>query len=203
MLLSQEQRIKGSLLGLAWGDILGCPVEGWRDWEIETVYGQYQELPQEYPLEQINKLNSNKLKRLRPLGLHSDDTQQALALINLCLEEGKWSKAAWADILVKGMARGTWRGYGRNFSGAVNRLKKGNLPEHSGSASAGMGAAMRVAPLGGIFWHHPQVLAQATMEASLTTHADIRAGALSYAVTYTVAALIAYLRWYFRRSFWY
>ena len=50
---------------------------------------------------------------------------------------------------------------------------------------------MRVAPLGGIFWNRPQMLAQATMEASLTTHADIRAGALAYAVTYAVAALIA------------
>ena len=191
MLLTQEQRIKGSLLGLAWGDILGCPVEGWRDWEIETVYGQYEELPQEYPLEKIGQLNPKKLKRLRPLGLHSDDTQQALALIQICLEEGCWSKEAWGSILVKGMGAGTWRGYGRNFSGAVSRLVKGNAPEHSGSASAGMGAAMRVAPLGGIFWDCPQVLAQATMEASLTTHADLRAGALAYAVTYTVAALIA------------
>ncbi|NEO91168.1 MAG: hypothetical protein F6K56_13345 [Moorea sp. SIO3G5] len=36
---SKEEKIKGSLLGLAWGDILGCPVEGWRGHEIQTIYG--------------------------------------------------------------------------------------------------------------------------------------------------------------------
>jgi ADP-ribosyl-[dinitrogen reductase] hydrolase len=76
---SIDDRKKGCLLGLAWGDVLGCPVEGWRDREISSVYGTYPGLPDAYPFEVIAAMGPRKVKRLRPLGLHSDDTQQALA----------------------------------------------------------------------------------------------------------------------------
>jgi hypothetical protein len=26
----EAERVRGSFLGLAWGDVFGCPVEGWR-----------------------------------------------------------------------------------------------------------------------------------------------------------------------------
>ncbi|NEO80551.1 ADP-ribosylglycohydrolase family protein [Moorena sp. SIO4G3] len=187
---SKEEKIKGSLLGLAWGDILGCPVEGWRGHEIQTIYGDYQQLPQEYPLEKMRLVMVKKIKRLRPLGLYSDDTQQALGLINICLSQRCWSKQAWAELLVQGMAKKAWRGYGKNFSAAIRKLAKGNQPELSGSSSAGIGAAMRVAPLGAVYRDNPAVLATAVMEASLITHGHISAAAFAYAVVYTVAALI-------------
>lgn len=28
--ITEEDRVIGSLLGLTWGDVLGCPIEGWR-----------------------------------------------------------------------------------------------------------------------------------------------------------------------------
>jgi ADP-ribosylglycohydrolase len=188
---TREEKIKGSLLGLAWGDVLGCPVEGWRASEIQAIYGNYEELPREYPFQKIASMRHEKLKRLRPLGLHSDDTQQALGLIDVCLSNSFWSRELWADWLVQGMQTGAWRGYGRNFSSAVHKLAKGKKPQHSGSTSAGIGAAMRVAPLGALYRDNPEVLAEAVMESSLITHGDIRAGALAYAVAYTTAALIS------------
>lgn len=183
-----EDRARGTLLGLAWGDVLGCPIEGWRKDDIERVYGAYTSLPEEYPLDRIQPTREVR-RRLRPLGIHSDDTQQALALIAVCLG-GPWSPARWAEWLVVAMQRGALRGYGRNFQQAVHKLARGAPPEHAGSTSAGMGAAMRVAPLGAIYRDRPEELAQVTMESSLVTHGDLNAGALAFAVARSTALLI-------------
>lgn len=188
-LTTMEERARGSLLGLAWGDVLGCPVEGWRRMEIQRVYGVYSGLPEEYPLPLISSREARK--RLRPLGLHSDDTQQALALINVCLTVRPWSLSLWAQWLVVGMQRGAFRGFGRNFQDAVHKLTRGAPPEHAGSPSAGIGAAMRAAPLGALYHDRAEELARVAMESSLVTHGDIRAGALAYAVARTTALLIS------------
>jgi ADP-ribosylglycohydrolase len=182
-----DERKRGSLLGLAWGDVLGCPVEGWRKHEISQVYGTYPGLPESYPFEIIAAMGPRKVKRLRPLGLHSDDTQQALALIHVCLGREPWSVDAWADLLVAGMQAGAWRGYGRNFSTAVHALDKGTPPREAGSHSAGIGAAMRIAPLGAIYADRPDELVTVAMESSLMTHADIRTAATAFAIARAVA----------------
>jgi ADP-ribosyl-[dinitrogen reductase] hydrolase len=184
-----EERARGSLLGLAWGDVLGCPVEGWRRTEIHRVYGVYTGLPEEYPLALITSREVRK--RLRPLGLHSDDTQQALALANVCLTVRPWSLGLWAQWLVVGTQRGAFRGFGRHFQDAAHKLTRGAPPEHAGSASAGMGAAMRVAPLGALYHDRAEELARVAMESSLVTHGDIRAGALAFAIARTTALLIS------------
>jgi ADP-ribosylglycohydrolase len=186
--LTIDERARGSLLGLAWGDVLGCPVEGWRRTEIQRVYGTYDGLPEEYPLDLIPSHEARR--RLRPLGLHSNETQQALALINVCLAARPWSLGLWAQWLVVAMQRGAFRGYGRNLQEAAHKLSRGSPPEHAGSASAGMGAAMRAAPLGALFWDRAEELAKVAMESSFVTHGDIRAGALAFAVARASALLI-------------
>ncbi|MCW8129585.1 MAG: ADP-ribosylglycohydrolase family protein [Planctomycetota bacterium] len=183
---TERERKRGTLLGLAWGDAFGCPVEGWRKAEIVKIYGDYRSLPVQYPLEAIRASNAEALRKLRPLGLHSDDTQQALAL----LQVRAWSPTAWAEILVEGKRRLSWRGTGRNFNDALRKLAKGINPSVSGSASAGMGAAMRIAPLGTRYACEPNTLAQAAMESSLVTHGDIRAAALAYAVARAAALFV-------------
>ena len=183
-----EERARGSLLGLAWGDVLGCPVEGWRRTEIQRVFGTYQGLPEEYPLNLIPTREARR--RLRPLGLHSDDTQQALALTNVCLTVRPWSLGLWAQWLVVCTQRGAFRGYGRNFQEAAHKLTRGAPPEHAGSGSAGIGAAMRTAPLGALYRDQPEELARVAMESSLVTHGDIRAGAMAFAVAQAASLLI-------------
>jgi ADP-ribosylglycohydrolase len=184
-----KDKQKGALLGLAWGDILGCPVEGWKKHEIELVYGTYRELPEDYL---FDKIPDNKKARLRPLGFHSDDTQQALALIYHCLTFEGWNRQAWGQILVQGFIEKAWRGIGRNFVAAVHRLRKGGLLKESGSSSSGIGAAMRVGPLGAIFYRPEQKkqLLQATIESTLMTHADQLAAVFAAVVSYTVSLFI-------------
>jgi ADP-ribosyl-[dinitrogen reductase] hydrolase len=189
MTVSKDDKIKGSLLGKAWGDVLGCPIETWRDNQIREVYGSYSDLPQEYPFEKISKYGKS-LSRLRPIGLHSDDTQQAMALVNICLSNGGWSIEKWAKYLVLGMDSGSWRGFGQFFSNAVHNLKKKVVPQKSGSDSAGIGTAMRITALAGVYHDDIEQLRKVVLESCLVTHAEIRSAAYSYAVAWTTAQFI-------------
>lgn len=183
-----RDRIRGTLLGLAWGDALGSPMEGWRSLPIRAIFGDCRQLPEHYPLERIALLGKKVLRRMRPLGLHSDDTQQAMALINVCLSG--WSPEAWAGWLVTGMKRKVWRGYGRNFSSAVRRMARGRPPREAGAATGGIGAAMRIAPLGALYRDDHPRLARVAMESSFCTHGDIRAGALAFAIAHAAYELV-------------
>ena len=186
-----EDRVRGSLLGLAYGDVLGCPLETWEQKQIVEVFGEYDGLPEEYPFDKIVEVVPKRLKRLRPIGLHSDDTQQALALISICLSAPRFSRHVFGDWLVEGMRTKAWRGYGRHFNSAVKMLRKGYPPEHAGSASAGIGAAMRISPLGGLYYDDEEELERVVMESSLVTHADLRAAAIAYAVAWGGRGLCA------------
>lgn len=181
-------RRQGALFGLVWGDVLGCPVEGWRSHEIENVYGKYTELPTAYPLE---KISAKRRKKLRPLGLHSDDTQQALALLLLLLS-GPWAPVRWKQYLVRGLDAKAWRGTGRNFDAAVYQLRKGVDWKRSGSPSAGIGAAMRTGPIGAIYFkeNEREQRLMVVLESSLMTHSDQRAAVFGAVISEAVALFI-------------
>ena len=44
---------EGALWGLAWGNALGCPFEGWRASTTRQVFGDYVELPSDLPLQAL------------------------------------------------------------------------------------------------------------------------------------------------------
>lgn len=185
----EADRERGSLLGLAWGDALGCPVEYWSKQTIAAVYGCYDALPDEYPWARIPR-EAYYWGHLRPLGLHSDDTQQAVALLHSCLVPGGFLLKRWAGCLLHGEREGAWRGTGRNFRAALASLKNGVDPARSGAPTAGIGAAMRIAPLGAIYRSDRSSLRRVVLESTFTTHADIRAAALAFAVAVTCAMLV-------------
>lgn len=183
------QRIQGVLLGLAWGDVLGCPVEYWSKSLISEVYSKYESLPGIYPLDVIPR-DIEIISHLRPLGMHSDDTQQALTLIHACLHPDGWDVARWANYLLKGNDCQAWRGTGRNFRSAVKNMASGLAPLTCGSQSAGIGGAMRIAPLGAIFRNDLPNLGRVVFESTYSTHADVRAVSMAYAVALACALLI-------------
>ena len=186
---ARTQRIRGTLLGLAWGDALGCPVEYWSHEQITQVHGQYRDLPTTYPFERLP--NTQRIwEHLRPLGLHSDDTQQALALLQVCLADGGFTIESWADCLVEGHRTRAWRGTGRNFRTAVEQLLSGAAPQRAGSPSAGLGGAMRIGPIGALYRDDPERLRDVVLTATWCTHADLRAVSLAYAVAAACRALV-------------
>jgi ADP-ribosyl-[dinitrogen reductase] hydrolase len=157
---SLQDKFIGCLLGMAVGDILGCPLEGMSFQTIRTRYP-----------EGVNGLLFPPFwHNWRLPGLHSDDTQQALVLLNAYRQNNHLYSTDWdsnahfeyasgvASLFVKGLQVnkelpfGCWRGTGKGFRRSIERLSRNQeavrWPYGFGVYSAGLGASMRVPPLG-------------------------------------------------------
>ncbi len=183
-----QDRARGSFLGLAYGDALGLLTEGLRQKEIHQIYGRMDFLSLHLPLDAIKtNLGDRRFYRTRIPGFTSDDTQQAMALLLVVLQQknirwGDDGMQEFSHLLVSGFKVGAWRGYGKMFSSAAQKLQEGVDYRHSGSASSGIGAAMRVPSLAGLLHWPDDELGMVAITTSLTTHADLRAAAMSFAV---------------------
>jgi ADP-ribosylglycohydrolase len=178
------------LLGLAVGDALGAPLEGLTAQQIRAHYGQV--------VEYVDGARAWKRKpyRWRMPGLYSDDTQQALALCDVLLEHGHIDPEHLAELYLglanpKGTYVGAHRGVGRSFRQVLADLERGVSPRETGQRSAGIGAAMRIAPVALYFHGEPEAMFDAVMAASLMTHRDIRSLAGALAVAHAVRRLAA------------
>ncbi len=145
-----RSRITGSLDGLLIGDALGCPVEMKTPAEIRARYGT------------LRTLEDTPRPWWRPAGLHSDDSQQAIALCDALLEAPDDPAPVFARLLVeiyrayeKGPGQhGGHRGTGKNFRLTVDKLlaSDGSDPFAGAQETAGNGVAMLAAP---IAWRFP------------------------------------------------
>ena len=144
--LSRVDRVRGCLLGMAVGDALGAPLEGLSSQQIRTHYGRVRNY--------VDGVQAWKRKpyRWRLQGLYSDDTQQALALCDVLLDYRRVDPERLADLYLalmtpKGSFVGAHRGIGRSFRQVLAALERG-VPAHlTGQPTAGIGAAMRIAPV--------------------------------------------------------
>jgi ADP-ribosyl-[dinitrogen reductase] hydrolase len=188
--LTRIDRVRGCLLGLAVGDALGAPLEGLSAQQIRAHYGQV--------VDYVDGARAWKRKpyRWRMPGLYSDDTQQALALSDVLLECGRVDLDRLAELYLalatpKGSYVGAHRGVGRSFRQVLADLERGVSPHETGQRSAGIGAAMRIAPVALYFHGEPEAMSEAVMAASLMTHRDIRSLAGALAVAHAVRRLSA------------
>lgn len=187
--MTTAQKLRGTILGLAWGDVLGYPVETWEKQEITELYNQHNMLPSEYPSDILAKEKSTFSKPYK-IGLHSDDTQQAIVLIHSSLNPNGWSVDRWAQYLLVGQLEGAWRGTGKNFRQAVDKISNGLPPLECGEPSAGTGGAMRIAPIGALYRNDVNQIEHIVYESTRTTHSDIRGISITYAVALCCAMLI-------------
>jgi ADP-ribosyl-[dinitrogen reductase] hydrolase len=188
--LTRIDRVRGCLLGLAVGDALGAPLEGLSAQQIRAHYGQV--------VDYVDGARAWKRKpyRWRMPGLYSDDTQQALALCDVLLEHGRVDVDRLAELYLglatpKGTYVGAHRGVGRSFRQVLADLERGVSPRDTGQRSAGIGAAMRIAPVALYFNGETEAMVAAVMAASLMTHRDIRSLAGAMAVSHAVRRLSA------------
>lgn len=183
----KRDRFRGSILGLAVGDALGCPVEGLKAGHIQQLAGRVRGYVD--PM-QIWK---EKPWRWRMPGLYSDDTQQALFLADTLVRCHGFDPAFFARLLLRAAqaeapgSLGAHRGIGPAFLAAVKKLAEGVPADQSGTLSAGMGPAMRVAPVGLYYAQEDEGLLPAAVRQALVTHRDPRALALAAAVAWAVA----------------
>jgi ADP-ribosyl-[dinitrogen reductase] hydrolase len=191
MLLSTRiDRVRGCLLGLAIGDALGAPLEGLGAQQIRAHY--------QVVTDYVDGSRAWKKKpfRWRLPGLYSDDTQQAMVLADVLLEHGRMDLDRLAGLYLElatpeGSYVGAHRGVGRSFRQVLTELKRGVKPDRTGQGSAGIGAAMRIAPVALYFSDDPDALHDAVMAASLMTHRDVRSLSGALAVAHAVRRLLA------------
>jgi ADP-ribosylglycohydrolase len=178
------------MLGSAVGDALGAPLEGLSSQQIRTHYGRVRSY--------VDGVRAWKRKpyRWRLKGLYSDDTQQALALCDILLEHGRIDQERLADLYLalltpKGNFVGAHRGIGRSFRQVLAALEQGTAAHLTGQLNAGIGAAMRIAPVALYFADEIGPMFDAVMAASLMTHRDIRSLSGALAVAHAVRRLAA------------
>ncbi len=188
--LFRVDRVRGCLLGMAVGDALGAPLEGLSSQQIKSHYGWVRDY--------VDGVRAWKRKphRWRLPGLYSDDTQQALAICDVLLENGRVDQERLADLYLglmtpKGAFVGAHRGIGRSFRQVLTALEGGMPAASCGQPGAGIGAAMRIAPIALYFRDSPDQLFDAVMDASLITHRDIRSLGGAIAVAHAIRRLVA------------
>lgn len=184
-----RERVAGCLYGLLVGDALGCPVEGWTASEIAARFGR---------LEQMTEVPG---PRWRPAGLHSDDGQQALLVLDaICRDPERPERGFAAGVVALRRAAparpGRWglhRGVGRNFQATVRGLAAHGVddPFAHATVTAGNGAAMRVAPVA-LWWRDDaERRDRQAARLSAVTHADLRGIAAAQLLAAAVARGLA------------
>ena len=172
-------KFEGCLLGLAIGDALGMPFEGWRPAWIRSKLGGR--------VENMLPCPDRNLGR----GQWTDDTKMALALSHSILRSGgRLDPADAARAYVEWFESGDLRGIGKTTLEAIMALRKGASWRQSGKTgefAAGNGTAMRAAPLGLLRCTDPEALKSDSRDDAIITHNNDEAVAGSRAVNFFVA----------------
>ncbi|GAB4320419.1 MAG: ADP-ribosylglycohydrolase family protein [Promethearchaeota archaeon] len=185
-------RVRGVLLGLAVGDALGCPVEGMHPRHLRQRFGEVRDVLDPF------EIWRNDPRRGRLKGLYSDDTQQALVVFEACLPTGRFDPRLAAELYLKladqdaGGVPGAHRGTGPNFRRALKRMRLHKDPLASGTGSGGVGAAMKVPPVGIFHCRDPSGvgLAEDATMVAIMVQADLRAVSGACAVAWAVATML-------------
>ncbi|MBS3809200.1 MAG: ADP-ribosylglycohydrolase family protein [Desulfobacterales bacterium] len=189
-----KDRAQGCLIGLAVGDVLGCPVEAMSPHEIKTGFGRIEDLV-EAPVQAMRDTYYWRLP-----GLHSDDTQQALSITDILVENHEikedvllevWKEMAQTVITAPSTKTGRikkcketfgcHRGTGSNFRRRVKNTAAFAPPAN------GNGAAMRVAPVGVWFCRERKARIENAVRSALATSSHPHAAASAAAVAAAVA----------------
>ena len=184
-------RVAGSVLAMAVGDALGAAVEGLSSQRIADLFGELRDFGQVRTFydslsergDLSTKVIAGHRERWRLPGLYTDDTQQALLLIESLVADGGANRRGYAHRLMQcleasrrdDLPLGLFRAYGSGFQEVMRRLMSGASPDTVGVDSAGNGAAMRIAPVGLYYAGDPPAAGRGAVEIALLTHRDSRA----------------------------
>ena len=153
-----RDRARGAMLGLAVGNLLGLPVEGWNHREIDRSY--YDGVTDIDPREAV-----------RPM---DDDLAQAVDLGEALLEGGDYI-GSFAGRLVT-WARENGRGMGILTSRVIQELEAGHAPPdaarlvYESNRIAPNGGVMRCAPVALARHRQPEMLVRDSAATCVVTH---------------------------------
>ena len=117
-----------------------------------------------------------------------------LRCVTCCSSVDAWIRIGWRIIYMglmtpKGPFSGAHRGIGRSFRHVLSSARAGSAASLAGQPTAGIGAAMRIAPVALYFGDETGPMFDSVMAASLMTHRDIRSLSGALAVAHGVRRL--------------
>lgn len=176
-------RFRGCLLGVAVGDALGMPTEGYTAGEISSKFGLIREMMPAPEGHFHTGLSA---------GQFTDDTEETLLLAESLVEASGFSPDRFAEKLAAWGAAWTLderlnRGVGFATRSAVESMIAGTAWQQSGLAIPTCGSAMRVAPIGLLYHKDLNIVKSYADLQSLPTHTSAAARAASIAVAVGVA----------------
>ncbi|MEJ5256124.1 MAG: ADP-ribosylglycohydrolase family protein [Acidimicrobiales bacterium] len=169
---------RGALIGGAVGDALGRPAEGRSRERVRELYGE------------LRDFQPWRGWQEGPVGTITDDTQLTVCVADWLLASGggEPDPAALAEAIVAWLPEG--RGKGQTCTEAALRLQEAIPWQWAGLASAGNGAAMRVAPVGLAYRGDLDRLRRVAALSAVVTHAHPMAVASAVAQAWLVARLV-------------
>ena len=159
-----QDRARGTILGLAAGNVLGLPVESW--W--------YSDIDQRYP---DGVIDIDPLEKWRPM---DDDLAQAVEIAEAVLEVESTEHRDPTRLFAEGMVR--WldengRGIGHTTDLVVSELRRGTPPPEAAKVVyddmdqiAPNGAVMRCAPVALARLREPEQLIKDSVATCVVTH---------------------------------
>lgn len=177
-------RFQGCLVGLAVGDALGGPVEGWRTAEIAARYGR------------LTEMVGGGWLGLRP-GQTTDDTAMMLCIARSIVALRRFEPEDVASRFLDWL-KGRPKDVGNITYHALMELRRGapwkraGLLAHEalGGMSAGNGSIMRCAPIALLHYRDYRSLIRDSVYSSIITHFDQRASWGAAALNLAIARLL-------------
>jgi ADP-ribosyl-[dinitrogen reductase] hydrolase len=176
-------RFTGCLLGLAAGDALGMPTEGYTAEEIQSRFGTVRDM---MPA-QKGHFHSGLFA-----GQFTDDTQETLFLVESLIESCGFSGDDFAERLMNWGSAWTLdpqlnRGVGFTTRSSIEQMLSGIPWQESGLSIPTCGSAMRAAPIGLLYHCDLSLVGRYAELQSISTHCSPAARAGSIAVASGVA----------------
>jgi len=176
---ADSSKFEGCLLGLAIGDALGMPFEGWRPTWIMSKLGTH--------VTDFTDCPDRGLKA----GQWTDDTKMAVYLArSIIRKKGRVAPEDVAASYLEWFESGDLRGIGGATIESIMRLKAGVSCSESGKQgkyAAGNGSAMRTAPIGLLDYKHPGRMKEDSRKDAIITHNNEEAVAGSRAVNFFIS----------------
>jgi ADP-ribosyl-[dinitrogen reductase] hydrolase len=174
-------RYRGAMLGLAAGNALGIPVEGYPSLLINRRFPAG-----------VRDVDAAESKRP-----WDDDLAQAVVMAEAILEHDRFDLADLATRLLA-WRRSNGRGIGHHTRRVLDAIAGGTPAEdaarivwlETGQNAAGNGAITRSAPVALRWRRDPERLVAETHQSALVTHHDARCGWSSVAVNAAIAAAL-------------
>ena len=176
-------RFRGCLLGVAVGDALGMPTEGYTAREISSRFG---------PVREMMPALEGHFHTGLSAGQFTDDTEETLLLAESIIETSGFSADRFAEKLIAWGAAWTLdehlnRGVGFATRSAVESMIAGTPWQQSGLDIPTCGCAMRAAPIGLLYNSDLNIVKSYADLQSLPTHTSSAARAAAVAVAVGVA----------------